>query len=376
MISSDERLKTLGHSFDRGIDDLRGITPVTYQWNEQSGFDMTSNYIGFSAQNVQQFIPEAVGVDSRGMLTLSDRPIMAAIINATKEQQTVFDVLLGIGTTTATNTASTSLFAQAASDSLWSKIVTFFEGFVDGVLTLAGLRTEELCVGTVCVDEDTFLKMVEGVEGTDAAPASNGGEPANVSPEQSPASGGVVPEADQGPESSAEPKSDAEYIPNPELTTEELAVEQDLGEEASSATMPEPNPESVPFGEPGDTYISTNSDELDTPVTPKGEGEQVESSTTAETETETATAAVTTEANTMTEETTASADLDTEAAESATETKPKTVVEAESEPADIVGESVVEAETDEAPEPEVPLEPSAEVSEAAAKTVDNDNSSA
>ena len=42
-------------------------------------------YTGFSAQNVQSVIPEAIGQDDRGYLTLSDRPIVAALVNATKD---------------------------------------------------------------------------------------------------------------------------------------------------------------------------------------------------------------------------------------------------------------------------------------------------
>ena len=46
---------------------------------------MTTEYSGFSAQNVQQFIPQAVATDSRGYLTLDERPIIAALVNAVKE---------------------------------------------------------------------------------------------------------------------------------------------------------------------------------------------------------------------------------------------------------------------------------------------------
>jgi hypothetical protein len=47
--------------------------------------DTENIYTGFSAQNVQKVIPEAVGKDRNGNLTLSDRPILAAIVNAIKE---------------------------------------------------------------------------------------------------------------------------------------------------------------------------------------------------------------------------------------------------------------------------------------------------
>ena len=49
---------------------------------------MENTYTGFSAQNVQANIPEAVGQDDRGFLTLSDRPIIGALVNSVKELKT------------------------------------------------------------------------------------------------------------------------------------------------------------------------------------------------------------------------------------------------------------------------------------------------
>ena len=46
---------------------------------------MSTQYAGFSAQNVQAAIPEAVGSSTNGYLTLQDRPLIAAVVNAIKE---------------------------------------------------------------------------------------------------------------------------------------------------------------------------------------------------------------------------------------------------------------------------------------------------
>ncbi|MDE1946238.1 MAG: hypothetical protein KGH93_03550, partial [Patescibacteria group bacterium] len=48
------------------------------------GLDQVNAYTGFSAQNVQANIPQAVATDSRGYLTLDERPILAAVVNAVK----------------------------------------------------------------------------------------------------------------------------------------------------------------------------------------------------------------------------------------------------------------------------------------------------
>jgi len=84
-VSSDERLKNISGSFNRGLSALMSIDPISYHWKKSSGLDTENLYTGFSAQNVQQSIPEAVGIDNRGYLTLSDRPILATAVNAIKQ---------------------------------------------------------------------------------------------------------------------------------------------------------------------------------------------------------------------------------------------------------------------------------------------------
>jgi len=84
-VSSDERLKNIVGSFATGLDAILALKPINYRWNKQSGLEQERLYTGFSAQNVQSVLPEAVGEDSRGYLTLSDRPIIGALVNAIKK---------------------------------------------------------------------------------------------------------------------------------------------------------------------------------------------------------------------------------------------------------------------------------------------------
>ena len=86
-VSSDERLKNINGNFNRGIEDLMGLNPISFHWKDSAGMDTENAYVGFSAQNVQQYIPEAVGEDTRGYLTLFDRPILATVVNSVKGQQ-------------------------------------------------------------------------------------------------------------------------------------------------------------------------------------------------------------------------------------------------------------------------------------------------
>jgi hypothetical protein len=91
--SSDERLKTIKGGFTRGLAAIEALNPIVYQWNARSGNETSGTYAGFSAQNVQKAIPEAVSTDNRGYLTLSDRPIEAAMVNAIKELKAANDNL-------------------------------------------------------------------------------------------------------------------------------------------------------------------------------------------------------------------------------------------------------------------------------------------
>lgn len=88
IASSDERLKKIEGKFSSGLSAIRGLEPVLYRWNADSHLDQSTEYAGFVAQNIQRFIPQAVGRGADGYLTLSDRPILAALVNGVKELDT------------------------------------------------------------------------------------------------------------------------------------------------------------------------------------------------------------------------------------------------------------------------------------------------
>jgi hypothetical protein len=88
---SDARLKNIQGDFTRGLSDILKIDPKLYMWNATSGLDMEHVYAGFIAQNIQTAIPEAVMAGPSGYLSLQDRPILAALVNAIKEQEVKLD---------------------------------------------------------------------------------------------------------------------------------------------------------------------------------------------------------------------------------------------------------------------------------------------
>jgi hypothetical protein len=87
---SDERLKDFT-PYRGGLSEILAITPIKYRWNETgqkwTGLGGDKDYIGFSANNVQKAIPEAIqGTEGEEKyLSFDDRPVIAALVNAVKE---------------------------------------------------------------------------------------------------------------------------------------------------------------------------------------------------------------------------------------------------------------------------------------------------
>lgn len=129
-VSSDERLKNIDGAFTRGLADVLQLSPISYHWNPLSGLDTATQYAGFSAQNVQQAIPEAVGSSTNGYLTLQDRPLIAAAINAIKELSAKLDTL----------NAAVSGFAER--------------------FTSKQVVADQLCAGSVCVNEQQLAALL------------------------------------------------------------------------------------------------------------------------------------------------------------------------------------------------------------------------
>lgn len=115
---SDEKAKTNIIPFTSNITKLKSVVPISYYFNEKSGLDTTQQYTGFSAQNLLSSIPEAVSVKkdfiksakkvgkevvrtSTPVLnpdgtqsetySISDRAIIAVLVNSVKEQQEKID---------------------------------------------------------------------------------------------------------------------------------------------------------------------------------------------------------------------------------------------------------------------------------------------
>jgi hypothetical protein len=92
---SDINLKTLHGNYERGLNEISALVPVRYSYNEENPLDLPSQreFIGLIAQDVQEFLPEAVSVDQSGYLLLDMNPVNVAMINAIKELKAENDEL-------------------------------------------------------------------------------------------------------------------------------------------------------------------------------------------------------------------------------------------------------------------------------------------
>ena len=95
---SDERQKDF-YSYRSSPSVIQRLDAATirYSWKPETGIDTGANighqYIGFSAQKVQEALPDAVMQGPDGYLALQDRPILAALVNAVAELQRQIDAL-------------------------------------------------------------------------------------------------------------------------------------------------------------------------------------------------------------------------------------------------------------------------------------------
>ncbi len=101
--TSDERLKD-AELYEGGLGAILAISPVRYRWNAkgqaQTGLSGDQEFVGFIAQDVQRAIPEAITATepskdgTETYLSLDDRPIICALVNAVKELSTMNTALV------------------------------------------------------------------------------------------------------------------------------------------------------------------------------------------------------------------------------------------------------------------------------------------
>ena len=88
-VFSDQRLKNIKGNFNTGLKAVMRLQPLRYEYKPDNALKLKSEgqHIGFSAQTLQEIIPEAVTRSSDGYLMVKSDPILWTMLNAIKEQQ-------------------------------------------------------------------------------------------------------------------------------------------------------------------------------------------------------------------------------------------------------------------------------------------------
>jgi len=88
-VFSDIRLKNIRGKFNTGLNAVMQLQPLRYEYRSNNAMGIKSNgeHIGFSAQDVQKVIPQAVTQNESGYLMVNNDPIIWTMLNAIKEQQ-------------------------------------------------------------------------------------------------------------------------------------------------------------------------------------------------------------------------------------------------------------------------------------------------
>jgi hypothetical protein len=79
--SSDERLKTNVTNLEYGLDAIKELTPISFEFKKSDDL----KHLGFIAQDVQQIIPEVVQTQSDNMLGIRYDELIPVLVNAVKE---------------------------------------------------------------------------------------------------------------------------------------------------------------------------------------------------------------------------------------------------------------------------------------------------
>lgn len=90
--SSDVSLKDIVGPFTAGLKEILQIKSVVYKFKEETGLDTENEYAGWIAQDIEKIIPYSV-YGENGKKSIMERPIIAALVNAVKEQQKEIETL-------------------------------------------------------------------------------------------------------------------------------------------------------------------------------------------------------------------------------------------------------------------------------------------
>jgi hypothetical protein len=120
--------------------------------------------------------------------------------------------------------------AELTAEMVMDRMVALARGFVDGVLKVAGIRTDELCIGETCVDEETLKALLQNSQQAEVPPYSQ----SSYAPELPP------PPTDTG--------TPNDETPEEEIPEEEVPPVEEIPEEETPLVEETPVPPEVEEG--------------------------------------------------------------------------------------------------------------------------------
>lgn len=142
--SSDETLKTNITDLTSTLDILSKVKTVTYNWKN---YPTKGMQIGFLAQDLEQYFPEVVTLAPNGYKTVSYGGLTPILTKAIQE--------LNIKLTTLPDTTTPNTFR----DSLIAWLGDVGNGITE--LFAGKVRTNELCVGNTCLNENQIQQILQ-----------------------------------------------------------------------------------------------------------------------------------------------------------------------------------------------------------------------
>jgi hypothetical protein len=148
--SSDERLKTnITDLSSNVLDSLMNVQTKTFNWKNG---DTETEQIGFIAQNIDEYFPQLITTGSNGYLQVNYAGMAPVLVKSIQELNLKIDDL--------SNTAT--------ENSLRASLIAWFGDVANGIgdLFVNRIRTNELCVGTTCLDESQVQMILDTMGGS------------------------------------------------------------------------------------------------------------------------------------------------------------------------------------------------------------------
>ncbi|MBP7804737.1 MAG: tail fiber domain-containing protein [Candidatus Pacebacteria bacterium] len=176
--SSDERLKKNIENISYGLETVKSLRPVVYNWKYEA--DGTMRSPGFIAQEVESLVPKLVATDLDGYKSLNTTGMVPILAKAIQELDMKIEPL--------------SSLDLSNDHSLASLVRSYMENSANGIRTFFAdkVQTKELCLEDVCVTKTELQNLL-----------NNSGVQPSVSFET------PVPPAENQPEITEDPELDA-----------------------------------------------------------------------------------------------------------------------------------------------------------------------